>query len=74
MNASCTKLEKCPVFINNLSFDMGQTYRNLYCLAVGSNFMTCKRYIASEKFGKGLHGNIMPNSLLHIKEIGLRMQ
>jgi hypothetical protein len=75
MNSTCPKLERCPIFIENITCNemVGQTYRNLFCLADGLQFQTCKRYIASEKFGKRVPANIMPNTSLSIDEIGLRM-
>lgn len=69
-NQNCPKMEKCPIFQKDILYSekMGQTYRNLYC-SIPEKFITCKRYIVSEKTGLKIPENIMPNSMLSDDEI-----
>ena len=76
MNSNqCPKLEKCPIFSNNTLHNemLGKTYKNLYCLSGPDKYHTCKRYVFSEKYGKGAPENILPNSTLDNHEIAKRM-
>ena len=67
----CPKLEKCPIFINNVLHNelLGQTYRNLYCETSDAMYKTCKRFIFAEKYGKSPSVHILPNSSLSVEEI-----
>ncbi|MGE0079119.1 MAG: hypothetical protein AB7S48_14775 [Bacteroidales bacterium] len=68
---NCPKLEKCPIYIKNVFINpkAGETYRNIFCTAGHEKYTTCKRYIVSEKTGKPVPENIMPNTILTIDEI-----
>ena len=68
---TCPKFEKCPIFVNNvfLSNRTGETYKNLYCIKGASRWETCKRYTVSNKTGKPVPENILPNSSLSVDEI-----
>ena len=74
-NSACPKLEKCPIFINNVLHNeiLDKTYRHLYCLAENEKYRTCRRYQVAEKYGKPAPDKILPNSTLSVEEIGRRM-
>lgn len=68
---SCPKLEKCPIYIKNVFINpkAGETYRNIYCNAGENMYKTCKRFIVSQKTGKPVPENIMPNTVLAVDDI-----
>lgn len=75
-SANCPKLEKCPIYINNVFLNpkAGETYRKIYCTAGYAKYSTCKRYMVSEKAGKPAPETIMPNSSLTVDEIIMRIK
>ena len=71
MKEICPKTENCPLFKGEiLQRDQSTNiYKVLFCEAGKEKYMTCKRYIASEKTGKPVPANILPNSSKSIDEI-----
>jgi len=72
----CPKFKQCPIFQNNVLFNeqTGKTYKNLYCLAGPDQYMSCKRFIVSEKTGKQIPQDIFPNCQLKTNDIIKRVE
>lgn len=70
MNVECPKIQKCPIFVNNVlsSERAGVAYKTLYCQAGEAKFKSCKRYIVSNQAGF-CPPEIMPNSSKTVDEI-----
>lgn len=68
---TCPKFAKCPIFLENVFHNesTGKTYRLLYCERGPKNYQQCRRYQVSEKTGKTVPVDIMPNDRLSIDEI-----
>ena len=70
MNKTCPKVEKCPIFINNVLTieNAAVAYKTLYCEAGEERFKTCKRFIVANAVGSCPPG-VMPNSCKSVEEI-----
>lgn len=70
MGNTCPKVEKCPIFINNvLTVENAEVaYRKLYCEAGQAKYSSCKRFIVSNKAGS-CPPDVMPNCSKTIEEI-----
>jgi len=70
MENACPKVEKCPIFINNVLAieNAAVAYRKLYCEAGLQKYSNCKRYIVSNRIGK-CPPDIMPNCSRTVEEI-----
>jgi hypothetical protein len=70
MEHICPKVEKCPIFINNVLTieNAAVAYKTLYCQAGEARYKTCKRYIVSNVLGS-CPPSVMPNSCKSIEEI-----
>jgi hypothetical protein len=70
-NSTCPKFEKCPIFTGRSfkQLNSSDVYKRLYCNAGEAKYKTCKRFIVSEKTGKPVPDNIMPNSTMEIDKI-----
>lgn len=70
-NLTCPKFEKCPIFTGKAfkQFNSSDVYKRLYCNAGETKYKTCVRYIVSEKTGKPVPDNIMPNSTTPVEKI-----
>lgn len=70
MENTCPKVEKCPIFINNVLTieNAARAYKSLYCTAGAAKYTTCKRYLVSNKIGK-CPPEILPNSTKSVEEI-----
>ncbi len=67
----CPKTAKCPLFKGEiLKRDQStKIYKTLFCNAGIEKYSLCKRYIVSERTGKPVPPNILPNSSKTIDEI-----
>lgn len=70
MENVCPKVEKCPIFINNVLTieNAAVAYKTLYCEAGEAKFKMCKRYIVSNQIGS-CPPHVMPNSCKSVEEI-----
>jgi hypothetical protein len=70
MENTCPKVEKCPIFVNNvLTIENAVVaYKSLYCQAGEPKFKTCKRFIVSNKVGS-CPPDVLPNCSRTIDEI-----
>jgi len=71
MNNLCPNYEKCPIYNEVLKDkdNVSAAYKNQYCKAGESAYITCKRFMAKAKFGQ-CPPNLLPNSQLTLEEIG----
>jgi len=74
MENTCPKVEKCPIFINNVlsNENAAVAYKSLYCKAGLQKYSTCKRFIISNMIGS-CPKNVMPNSTRSVDEILARI-
>lgn len=70
MEDICPKVEKFPIFINNVLTveNAAVAYKGLYCQAGQSKYSTCKRFIVSN-MGFACPPDVMPNCSKTIEEI-----
>ena len=70
MENICPKVEKCPIFINNVLTveNAAVAYKVLYCEAGAAKYNTCKRFIVSNKTGS-CPPEVMPNCSKTVDEI-----
>ena len=70
METTCPKVEKCPIFVNNVLTieNAAVAYKSLYCQAGETKFSTCKRFIVSNTIGS-CPPDVLPNSSRTIEEI-----
>ena len=66
----CPRTPGCALFNDNLlkRKESAEVYKELYCRAGESKYITCKRYMVSEKV-KICPDNVMPNSSMTVNEI-----
>ena len=69
METTCPKVEKCPIFINNVLTveNAAVAYKNLYCQAGQTKYSQCKRFIISNKIGS-CPQEVMPTALKQLKK------
>jgi hypothetical protein len=74
MVTNCPKVEKCPIFINNvLTLERAAVaYKTLYCQAGEAKYKSCKRYIISNTVGS-CPPDVLPNSSRTVDEIIAKM-
>lgn len=72
----CPKYARCPIFLGGSTAtpQSEEVYRSLFCNSGAEKYETCKRYIVSNKTGKSVPLNIMPNSFLSVEEIIEKMK
>jgi len=70
MEKTCPKVEKCPIFINNvLVLETAKVaYKSLYCEAGQQKYSSCKRFIIANMIGS-CPPSVMPNSSRTVEEI-----
>lgn len=70
MENTCPKVEKCPIFVNNVLTieNAAVAYKSLYCEAGEAKFKSCKRFIVSNKVGS-CPPDVLPNCSRTIEEI-----
>jgi len=70
MENICPKVEKCPIFVNNVLTieNAAVAYKSLYCEAGEVKFSTCKRYIVSNKLGS-CPQDVLPNCSRTVEDI-----
>lgn len=74
MEKTCPKVEKCPIFLNNVLTieNAAVAYKSLFCTAGEAKFKTCKRFIVSNLMGSCPH-DVLPNCSRTIEEITSKM-
>ena len=70
MENTCPKVEKCPIFVNNVLTieNAAVAYKSLYCEAGPEKYLSCKRFIISNKIGS-CPPDVMPNCSKSVEEI-----
>lgn len=73
MNTDCPGVQQCPIFSGVLK-DKSMTaksYQRLFCSAGEERWITCKRFMTKQRFGK-CPSDLLPNSSLSIEQIAVK--
>ena len=70
MENTCKKYEKCPIYSGVLKGKefTSKAYKDQFCEAGEKGWLSCKRYLVSEKAGE-CPANLLPNSRKSVEEI-----